>query len=40
MDSRPPLPPFDADSAAALKRIQEAFRAQILAVDPSLALPF
>ena len=31
---------FDADSSAALKRIQEAFRAQILGIDPSLTLPF
>jgi len=31
---------FDADSAAALKRIQDAFRAQILACDSSLTLPF
>jgi phosphomannomutase/phosphoglucomutase len=31
---------FDADSASALSRIQEVFRAQILAVDPGLELPF
>ena len=31
---------FDADSSAALTRIQEAFRTQILAIDPSLKLPF
>jgi len=31
---------FDADSATALKRIQDVFRAQILAVDGSLKLPF
>ena len=31
---------FDADNAAALKRIQDVFRAQILAVDGSLKLPF
>lgn len=31
---------FDADDEDALKRIQEIFRAQILAVDPSLSLPF
>lgn len=31
---------FDADSTTALKRIQDVFRAQILAVDGSLKLPF
>ncbi|GAB2574048.1 phosphomannomutase/phosphoglucomutase [Dyella jejuensis] len=31
---------FDADNAQALRRIQETFRAQLLAVDPSLKLPF
>ena len=31
---------FDADNPAALKRIQDAFRAQILACDGSLVLPF
>jgi len=31
---------FDADNAAALKRIQDAFRAQILACDDTLQLPF
>ncbi|HET7845132.1 MAG TPA: phosphomannomutase/phosphoglucomutase, partial [Xanthomonadales bacterium] len=31
---------FDADDTAALTRIQEAFRAQMLAVEPSLVLPF
>lgn len=31
---------FDADNEQALKRIQEAFREQLLAVDPSLKLPF
>jgi phosphomannomutase/phosphoglucomutase len=31
---------FDADSAEALSRIQDLFRAQLLALDPSLALPF
>ncbi|MBS0431786.1 MAG: phosphomannomutase/phosphoglucomutase [Proteobacteria bacterium] len=31
---------FDADNADALKRIQEAFRAQLLAVDAGLQLPF
>ena len=31
---------FDADDAATLARIQSAFREQILAVDPGLALPF
>jgi phosphomannomutase/phosphoglucomutase len=31
---------FDADSAEALQRIQEAFREQLLALDPDLALPF
>ena len=31
---------FDADDATALARIQDAFRAQILAVDPALKLPF
>ncbi|WP_266158993.1 phosphomannomutase/phosphoglucomutase [Dyella silvatica] len=31
---------FDADNEAALKRIQEIFRAQLLAVDATLKLPF
>lgn len=31
---------FDADSQAALDRIQDTFREQILAVDPNLELPF
>jgi len=31
---------FDADSAEALERIQDAFREQLLAIDPDLALPF
>ena len=31
---------FDADSEAALKRIQDAFREQILAINPNLKLPF
>ena len=31
---------FDADNAAALKRIQDVFRAQLLALDSSLPLPF
>jgi phosphomannomutase/phosphoglucomutase len=31
---------FDADSADALKRIQEAFRAELLACDATLQLPF
>ena len=31
---------FDADSQEALDRIQKTFRAQMLAVDPSLKLPF
>ncbi len=31
---------FDADNAAALARIQALFREQLLAVDPSLKLPF
>ena len=31
---------FDADNATALKRIQDAFRAQILACDDTLQLPF
>lgn len=31
---------FDADNEAALKRIQDVFRTQLLAVDPSLKLPF
>ena len=30
----------DADSREALLRIQQAFRAQLLAIDPQLALPF
>ena len=31
---------FDADSQAALERIQGLFRAQLLAIEPGLALPF
>jgi phosphomannomutase/phosphoglucomutase len=31
---------FDADNAPALKRIQDVFRTQLLAVDPTLKLPF
>jgi phosphomannomutase/phosphoglucomutase len=31
---------FDADSVAALKRVQDVFRAQLLALDSSLPLPF
>jgi phosphomannomutase/phosphoglucomutase len=31
---------FDADNEAALVRIKKVFRAQLLAVDPSLRLPF
>jgi phosphomannomutase/phosphoglucomutase len=31
---------FDADNPDALKRIQDAFRAQILACDSTLTLPF
>ena len=31
---------FDADSAVALKRIQDAFREQLLAIKPDLVLPF
>ena len=31
---------FDADSHAAMARIQQAFREQLLAVDPDLELPF
>jgi phosphomannomutase/phosphoglucomutase len=31
---------FDADTPAALARIQQAFRAQLLALEPGLALPF
>lgn len=31
---------FDADSNAAMVRIQQAFRAQLLAVQPDLVLPF
>ena len=31
---------FDGDSAEALARIQQAFRAQLLALDPELSLPF
>jgi phosphomannomutase/phosphoglucomutase len=31
---------FDADSQPALSRIQAAFRDQLLALDPGLALPF
>ena len=31
---------FDADSNAAMVRIQQAFREQLLAVQPVLVLPF
>jgi len=31
---------FDADSDAALLRIQAAYRSQLLALDPNLQLPF
>jgi phosphomannomutase/phosphoglucomutase len=31
---------FDADNALALKRIQDVFRAQLLAIDAALKLPF
>jgi phosphomannomutase/phosphoglucomutase len=31
---------FDADNPAALQRIQNVFREQMLAVDPALRLPF
>jgi phosphomannomutase/phosphoglucomutase len=31
---------FDADNAEALKRIQDLFRTQMLAVEPTLKLPF
>jgi phosphomannomutase/phosphoglucomutase len=31
---------FDADNATALKRIQQAFREQLLALKPDLSLPF
>jgi phosphomannomutase/phosphoglucomutase len=31
---------FDAENAAVLKRIQETFREQLLALDPKLELPF
>lgn len=31
---------FDADTAVALERIQDVFRAQLLALDSSLSLPF
>jgi phosphomannomutase/phosphoglucomutase len=31
---------FDADSAPALRRIQDVFRSQLLALDSSLPLPF
>jgi len=31
---------FDADAPKALQRIQDVFRAQLLALDPSLPLPF
>ena len=31
---------FDADNAEVLKRIQDVFRTQLLAVDPALKLPF
>jgi phosphomannomutase/phosphoglucomutase len=31
---------FEADDAAALRRIQDEFRQQLLALDPKLQLPF
>ena len=31
---------FDADNAAALTRIQDVFRTQLLALDAALPLPF
>jgi phosphomannomutase/phosphoglucomutase len=31
---------FEADNEEALKRIQQVFRRQMLAVDPALKLPF
>ena len=31
---------FDADSSQAMARIQQAFRAQLLALEPGLPLPF
>ena len=31
---------FEADNDEALKRIQQVFRRQMLAVDPALKLPF
>ena len=31
---------FDADSTAVMARIQQAFRTQLLAVQPGMALPF
>jgi phosphomannomutase/phosphoglucomutase len=31
---------FEADNEGALKRIQQVFRRQMLAVDPALKLPF
>ena len=31
---------FDADNAAALKRVQDVFREQLLKMDSSLPLPF
>jgi phosphomannomutase/phosphoglucomutase len=31
---------FEADDAAALQRIQQVFRQQLLAVEPGLKLPF
>jgi phosphomannomutase/phosphoglucomutase len=31
---------FEADNEAALKRIQQIFRQQLLAVNPALKLPF
>jgi phosphomannomutase/phosphoglucomutase len=31
---------FEADTEEALKRIQQVFRRQMLAVDPALKLPF
>ena len=31
---------FDADDEPSLRRVQEAFREQILAIDPGMNLPF
>jgi phosphomannomutase/phosphoglucomutase len=31
---------FDADTPAALHRVQQAFREQLFLVDPQLKLPF